>query len=205
MQFDSVIFDVDGTMIDSAGAYLEPLVYCLKKYKGIDKTREDLLFTFGMTLDMAVDHFEITESGFIEEWVQLYKEHAKHIVMYDGMEDVLLKLDKAGIKLGIVTSRGSEEMAVDSSLSKVLPLFKSVVTIDRTEAKPSPKPVYLALKEMAANANSTLFIGDSRYDKEAAEAAGLKFALAKYGGVADDRGADFYFENVKDIISTVLG
>src|SRR3546814_19669742 len=89
------------------------------------------------------------------------------IKFYDGIRETVEQLHRAGIRLGIVTSRIREELGSDIIPSGLLPLFETNVCYEDTaEHKPHPEPLQLFLKKRNLNASEVLFLGDTTYRTE---------------------------------------
>lgn len=204
MKYKSIIFDVDGTLVDSYELYLNCLKKSLKKYKGLDLEIEDLSFTFGMTNEMVLEHFGIEkEKEFMMFLQEEYERGIDGLKLYSGIKKIVTTLYNKGIKLGVVTSRTDKELYLDPSLFPILDMFISRITVDKEEPKPSKKPVLKCIEEMNSNIESTLYIGDTEYDKLACKNAGVDFALAHYSNVYEDIEADYYIKDVKDILKYI--
>src|SRR3546814_514810 len=125
------------------------------------------------------------------------------IKFYDGIRETVEQLHRAGIRLGIVTSRIREELGYDIIPSGLLPLFETNVCYEDTaEHKPHPEPLQLFLKKSNLNASEVLFIGDTTYDMQCADAAGVHFGLALWGTLDPDKlTGEFRFEHPSEILS----
>ena len=108
----------------------------------------------------------------------IYKETLQ---AFPGVIEGLKKLDRKGIKLGIVSSR--TRPSVDRYLKHIgiYKHFKLIVTPENTEKhKPNPQPVEWALAQLNSKKEETLFIGDATFDIESGNAAGVDTALVSW-------------------------
>lgn len=86
------------------------------------------------------------------------------------------------IPLGVVTSKTNQSMKTEFEPYGLSDYFATVVTASHTEKhKPNPDPINLALELSGAKKAQAIYIGDSIYDMQSAHAAGIDFALAKWG------------------------
>ncbi|HKG09762.1 MAG TPA: HAD-IA family hydrolase [Gaiellaceae bacterium] len=188
MRCDPVLFDLDGTVVDSGAIILASLRHATQTVLGETIPDERLLATVGgsglasQMRDFAPDR--------VDELVRVYTEHNAplhaELAACDGMLELLTHLKAGGRKLGIVTAkrRKTVQLAFD-----VLPLervFDVVVAGDETERhKPHPEPLLRALAQLDARASTAAYVGDSPFDIQAAKAGGLTAIAATWGRIHD--------------------
>lgn len=187
MKYNTVIFDIDGTLIDSACAILYILQKTVYLTTGKRYTDSELQFALGLTSQEAVrrlvgdDCEEACKLG-----QKLYTEYTEQIPLFDGMAETLLALYKSGIKLGIVTSKTRKEFTRSFHYS-ISDCFKCCICADDTSCrKPDPAPLLACLKQLDSEKSSCLYIGDSIYDYQCANHAGVDFGLALWGSREPD-------------------
>jgi pyrophosphatase PpaX len=206
--FNTYLFDLDGTLIDSVDLILTCYRYTVKKHLG--EVPPDEIWMAGLGTPLRKQLAEFTKDpDEIESMVTTYREyHHQHhdelLKQYPGVLESVRALNKPGKKFGVVTSkmpwstkRGIEICGFDG-------LFTALVTAkDVKKHKPHPEPVYLALELLDAEASGTVFVGDSPHDMAAGRAAGVKTAAALWGPF--DRPAlephepDFWLEKPADL------
>ena len=188
MRCDPVLFDLDGTVVDSGAIILASLRHATQTVLGETIPDERLLATVGgsglasQMRDFAPDR--------VDELVRVYTEHNAplhaELAACDGMLELLTHLKAGGRKLGIVTAkrRKTVQLAFD-----VLPLervFDVVVAGDETERqKPHPEPLLRALAQLDARASTAAYVGDSPFDIQSAKAGGLTAIAATWGRIHD--------------------
>ena len=126
----------------------------------------------------------------------------KNVPIFEGIIEVIMALPKAGI----VTSKTAEEMNHSFYLINIDHHFHSVVCASDTEKrKPNPDPLELALKLLGCKADEAIYIGDSIYDMQCANAAGVDFRLALWGArtTLGFENAKYIFENPKNILNLI--
>lgn len=188
--YELIIFDIDGTMIDTEEVVRKAYGHAMFEELGRDLTDEELARAFGVPTMQAL---EILGSKNVEKasrryFESLFKYYREGVGLFDGIEELLQELMRRGVKCGIVTSRNRDEVANDTTLSSLLKYFGYVVTSEDTQKhKPEAEPV-LKLMEMAgAEPPGAIYIGDTYYDFMCAKNAGVDFALASWGARGDGR------------------
>jgi pyrophosphatase PpaX len=184
LRFSTVLFDLDGTLIDSGGIILASFKHATSTVLGRVVPDEELAALVGGTsLHEQMRRLDATR---VEELVQAYREHNEplhdELEAFEGVEHVLRTLKRQRRRLGIVTAK--RRRTVDLAFA-VLPLeryFDAVVTTESTERhKPHPDPVHAALGQLHASPEQAAFVGDSPFDVRAGKAAGVFTVAVSWG------------------------
>ena len=186
MRYPVVLFDLDGTVIDSGAIILASMRHAAETVIGGSYTDEQLMAAVGgpgLEAQMVA-----LDPNRVEELVRVYRAHNEplHDTLSTcaGMDDVLVRLRDDGHRLGIVTAK--RRATVDLAFRK-LPiehLFETVVGGDETEHhKPDPAPLLLALERLGAQPREAAYVGDSPFDMQAAKAAGLYAIGVSWGRI----------------------
>ena len=178
-----IIFDVDGTLIDTEYAIVRSLQDTLLELRGTLVPMEELTFTLGITGKDALERLNVADvPGTLERWIGHMEKYAHTNAVYPGIRELLSWLTAEGFGIGIVTSRTREEFQADFVKFGILPYFTTVVCADDTDRhKPDPAPLLAYMARTGCCAGDMLYIGDSVYDRQCAQAAGVPFALADWG------------------------
>jgi pyrophosphatase PpaX len=204
--FQAVLFDVDGTLIDTAELIADSLEYACRRHLGHTHPRETYYSLIGKP---AMVQMEILGGDRAPEMmdtaVAYYEEHFEEERPFRGALDTLAQLHEAGIRLALVTSKTRHEL--NPTLERV-PLNRYafvVVTADQTtRPKPYPDPVYLALQTLQIGAEHVLFIGDSPYDLQSGRAAGVRTGAALWGphprATLEAEQPDYVFHRFREIV-----
>ena len=185
----AVLFDLDGTLIDSApdlGAAADKM----RTDRGMPSLPQSdyrpmagagARGMLGVAFGIAPDHADF--ETFKEEFFKNYEAcMTERTFAFDGVADLITKLDKAGFKWGVVTNK-SERFALP--LTRAMPLFKTAQTIvggDTTpHAKPHPAPLLEAARQMGIAPERCVYVGDDKRDMIAGRAAGMPTVAAAYG------------------------
>ena len=184
-----VLFDLDGTVVDSGAIILASMRHATREVLGRDFDDAELMQAVGgpgLEAQMAVFAPER-----VDELVRVYREHNEplhdELEACPGMEDVLVRLHEQGRRLGVVTAKRRATVELAFASVPVAHLFETVVGGDETlRHKPDPEPLLLAAERMRVTAADCAYVGDSPFDIRAAKAAGM-FAVAVTWGRIHDR------------------
>jgi pyrophosphatase PpaX len=186
MRFPVVLFDLDGTVVDSGGIILASMRHAARIVLGRDFSDDELLVNVGGPGLEA--QMEALGPGRSAELVRVYREHNEplHETLegFDGIEATLEALRHRGQRLGIVTAKRRATVDLAFAQLPLAHLFETVVGGDETERhKPDPAPLQLALERLSAEPPDAAYVGDSPYDMQAARAAGVFAVGVTWGGI----------------------
>lgn len=178
------IFDVDGTLLNSAEVDQQCLQQMLREF-GQEHTLEELRPSFGkpgrQTLADLGFSGEAAERA-MDRWEGLSQERIAEVRVFDGVEAMLKALHERGCRCGIVTSRTHYQFDYGFSPLGLDGYFDAVICMeDAPRHKPAPDPLLECLRRMGGTADEAVYIGDSACDMECAAAAGVKSCLALWG------------------------
>jgi pyrophosphatase PpaX len=190
VRFPVVLFDLDGTVVDSGSIILASMRHATREVLGRDFGDAELMQAVGgpgLEAQMAV-----FAPDRVDELVRVYRAHNEplhdDLEACEGMEDVLVRLHEEGRRLGIVTAKRRSTVELAFARVPLAHLFETVVGGDETERhKPDPEPLLLAAERMGVDPHSAAYVGDSPFDIRAAKAARM-FAVAVTWGRIHDRG-----------------
>lgn len=174
--YDPILFDLDGTVIDSVALIRESHRYAVREVLGRDFPDATLVQNVGRPL---IDQMLAFSSEHADELLRVYREwnraHTAELLgAYEGVDELLSRLTAAGRTLGVVTSKSGP--TVDLAFD-VLPLrhhFAVVIAAEDTERhKPDPAPLLAALARVGGDATRACYVGDAPFDLQAARAAGV--------------------------------
>jgi pyrophosphatase PpaX len=186
VRYDPILFDLDGTVVDSGAIILASLRHATQAVLGQTIPDERLLATVGGSgLASQMRDFDPER---VEELVRVYTEHNTplhaELAACDGMLDLLEDLKADGRKLGIVTAKRRATVQLAFDTIPIEHLFDVVVAGDETERqKPHPEPLLRALAQLSAHATTAAYVGDSPFDIQAAKAGGLTAIAVTWGRI----------------------
>lgn len=185
----AVLFDLDGTLIDSApdlGAAadkmrtdrgLESLPLALYRPMAGAGARGMIAVAFGLTPDDA--RFPELKEEFFRNYESRMTEHT---TVFDGVAELIAQIGRAGFKWGVVTNKSAR---FTLPLTKAMPLFdtaQAIVSGDTTpHSKPHPAPLLEAARQLDVAPERCIYVGDDERDIVAGRAAGMPTVAAAYG------------------------
>lgn len=208
MKYTNIVFDIDGTLIDSEKAVLISLADTLLEVTGKRYAPEALGYAVGRSSDDTFRRYEVPDLDAAKAaWRKNIANYSSLIVLYDGIKELLCELRARGARLGIITSKNRVEYKTDFEPFKLDEYFSDVVTADDTaEHKPSPAPMLEYLRRTGAAPERTLYIGDTVHDMKCASGAGVATALALWGSSAPGGiKADYKPQKPSDILRILDG
>ncbi len=187
-EIQGVLFDLDGTLLDSApDLYAALLAQCAEE--GVDvppyaPVREVVSRGASAVLRCAfAERGESALEALVPRYLQLYQQlMAQQTVAFDGVDDLLGRIEAGGLRWGIVTNKAA--FLTDDLVSRIgwSARASAVVSGDTLPVKkPDPAPVLLACARAGLAPASTLFVGDDRRDIQAGAAAGLYTVAVTWG------------------------
>jgi pyrophosphatase PpaX len=184
--YHTVLFDLDGTLIDSIALILSSYRHTLAVHRG--STPSDDVWLAGLGTPLRAQFRAFTDDDDeIAAMVATYRAHnlANHDAMvrpYPGVARAVTALRACGARLGVVTSKTREGAARGLTHCGFDGLFDVVVGADDVNRhKPDPEPVQRALELLGAPADGAVFVGDSPHDLAAGHAAAVATAAVGWG------------------------
>lgn len=198
-QLKAVLFDLDGTLIDTAADFIRIIqAMCQQQQRPIvdaELIRSQVSEGARAMVHLVFPELALDSAELLQYRQQFLDEYAKQIcvdtTLFAGMNDFLKKLEKQQIAWGIVTNK---PRALTEALLDALDLTQrcSVVVCpdDVKHTKPDPEPMFLACQQLGIDANQCIYVGDHPRDIDAGRAAGMPTVLASYGYLPLDRRDD---------------
>jgi pyrophosphatase PpaX len=184
--WDAILFDLDGTLIDSVPLILESFhhsfVACGLPVPGAG----ELLRGIGTPLEAHFAHYA-TEATLVGRLVAHYREynlahHDTRITAFAGVRVMLDTIRALRVPIAVVTSKNRSTSERGLRISGLADLIDVIVPSDEVRrSKPHPEPVERALAMLGNRAERSLFVGDSLHDLHCGRAAGVRTAAALWG------------------------
>jgi len=208
-RYHTLLFDLDGTLIDSVQLILNSYHHTLRVH-GIP-ARSDDEWLRGVGTPLRVQFAEWNDgTGAIEAMVATYREynlshHDAMVRAYAGIAVMLQAVRAAGHRTALVTSKNRQGALRGLDLTGLTPYIEHIVGADDVvNPKPHPEPVLKALALLGVGTERAVFIGDSVHDMHAGRAAGVKTAAVLWGpfGRADLQPStpDHWLEKPEDVL-----
>lgn len=206
MKYKHIIFDIDGTMLDSEYANLTALQKVIEKIQGRTVKIPELNFASGIPAEVALKQLGIEDTQKANYLWNIYtKELAHTMQLFKGIKELVINLKNKGIRLGIITSKNKTEYLSDFSHFGLDSYFDTIICVEDSIApKPSPEPMFAYLRKALANPHEVLYIGDTLYDSNCAIDAGVDFGLALWGYKSASRiTATYHFKMPQEVINLI--
>jgi pyrophosphatase PpaX len=186
MRFPVVLFDLDGTLIDSGAMILASFRHATKTVLERDVPDEQLLALVGSA--GLREQMRELDSDRVEELVDAYRAHNEplhaQLQPCPGVLDALERLRAEGRRLGIVTAKRHKTVELAFGVLPLARYFQTVVGVEDTgRSKPHPDPLLLALERLGAGPSEAAYVGDAPFDVAAAKAAGVFSVAVTWGGI----------------------
>lgn len=210
----AVLFDLDGTLIDSIELIVAAALNAFASRPGPSPSEAEIRNTIGRPLPTTFGPWLVDDND-LPFLISKYREyqlenHDRMTNAYDGIVDAVAELDAAGCQMAIVTSKVgfmAERALEHTGLARYM---RCVIASDSTtKHKPEPEPVLMALERLGSSPGDAMFVGDSPYDMQAARAAGVRAIGVGWGAFTDqtliDAGAEVVLKRPADLLPYVSG
>jgi pyrophosphatase PpaX len=206
MRFPVVLFDLDGTLVDSAQVILGSFHHATQTVLQRRFPDEQILAQVGGT--NLAHQMGLLDQEHADELVRVYREHNdpqySQLACFDGLVDVLARLKGEGRRLGVVTAKRRPTVERVFAGAGIGRYFDVVVGSDATERhKPYPEPVLHALELLEAEPSDAAYVGDSPFDVECARAAGVFSVAVGWGGIHRVEHADAFVETPEELLAVL--
>lgn len=216
MRLRAVLFDMDGTLLDTAPDFIA-VAQAMRLARGLNPVPDQQIrdVVSGGARAMVLSAFDVDPmSGEFEtlrlEFLERYQSHcAVFSRLYDGMEQLLQDIEQAKLIWGVVTNkplRFAEPIMQQLGLASRSSVLICPDHVSRS--KPDPEPMLLACRKLQLDPSTVLFVGDDLRDIESGRAAGSKTAAVRYGYIHPDDnpglwGADVVVDNPLELRSVL--
>jgi pyrophosphatase PpaX len=211
MRYPTVLFDLDGTLVDSGAIILASFKYAARTVLARDVEEEQIAALVGGS--NLHDQMRVLSPTHVDELVRVYREHNRplhdELQAFEGVEELMETLSGEGRKLGIVTAKGRQTVDLAFAVLSLERYFDAVVTADMTARhKPDPAPVLKALELLESEPADAAFVGDSPYDVAAGKAAGVFTVAVSWGKIHPEErlleaGADVLVHSPKELLDVL--
>ncbi len=183
MKYKHIVFDIDGTLLDSEQADLFALKRVILELQGREYEINKLRFALGIPSEVALTQLGINDiSKGCQLWNIYMKELADTMSLFSGIRELIIELKTRGFQLGIITSKNRNEYRSDFIPFGIDSYFDTVITVeDCVLPKPSAEPMLSYLQKTESLPQEVIYIGDTSYDWKCANNAGVDFGLAMWG------------------------
>lgn len=206
----TVLFDLDGTLIDSVRLILDSYHHTLAAHGLPARSDEEWLRGVGTPLTAQFSEC-CDDRALMEALIATYREynlahHDRMVTVYPGIVTAVERIRASGRRTGLVTSKNRSGALRGLTLAKLERLMDVLVCADEvTNPKPHPEPVEKAVALLGADRNTTVYVGDSIHDMLSGRAAGVRTAAALWGPFGrahlEDATPDYWLETPEDLVA----
>jgi phosphoglycolate phosphatase len=187
MRYKLVIFDWDGTLMDSADKIINCMQIAAKHCDMPVPSADAVSHIIGISLKPAIKQlFGIDDDALAERLVLAYKEafvshDATPCPLFNGVEDLLSALKAKGATLAVATGKARRGLDRAWSQTETGHYFSASRCADDAQSKPSPDMLLQILDELNISAHDAVMIGDTTYDMQMAKSIGMRRIGVSYG------------------------
>ena len=204
---DLIIFDMDGTLVNSSITIANAINYVRKQlgFEPMDPERI-LAHVNDPTINPAqyfyhTNRFEHDHERWFSEYYT--RHHAKELVLYEEIGELLADLKEAGFKLAVATNAYRKSTIESLTHLGIYVLFDAIACYDDVnKGKPYPDMLFKLLEELHVEKERALFIGDGPRDEQAANRAGIDYLMVDWGFT--DHGHDRVVHSVEELRRVLL-
>lgn len=182
-EYKAIIYDIDGTLLNTVEQNMYPLIRIIKEELDEDWTFEQVVpFTAQPGVKTIADLGIQDVAGVYARWVRYVNEYGKAAEPFDGIPELLRSVREKGLKQGVVSAKQRKQYGIDMPRNGFDQFMDAAVLFEDTDKhKPDPEPLNICLRRLGIKAEEALYVGDARSDMEAARNAGVDFAYASWG------------------------
>lgn len=202
-KYKAVIYDIDGTVLNTLNMNMYPLIKIIKEETGEDWTFEEVLKFAPYPGMKVMEELQVKDKEkTYARWVQYVNEYEEGATLYDGFEDVF-KAFEGKIIQAVVSAKTTKQYQIDF-VDKGLDQYMQVAILadDTDKHKPDPEPLFECLKRINVKPSEAIYIGDALSDYLASKNAHMDFGYAKWGSVSS-KGIDeatYIFETPLELL-----
>lgn len=188
-KYDYVIFDFDGTVVDTGEGILKSLQYSFEQMGREAPDMSDLKRFIGPPVYYSYTHFYGVSEDEVGEYIRKYRERYKvqgiyECELYCGMKELLCQLRKRGVKLGIASSKPEHLIYSVADYLEITDMFDAIVGVKVDDSNHSTKTglVLDAMEKLGVREkDKVLMVGDRCFDIDGASGAGVDSCGALWG------------------------
>ncbi len=215
MKYSLVIFDLDGTILDTLDDLSDSVNFALKNNNLPLRTKKEVRSFVGNGIKLLIERAVpeetpecLTDKVFVD-FRQYYALHScDNTKPYEGIIEVLFNLRNNGIKTAVVSNKA--DFAVQELIDKYFHGLFDFVTGEREgiSKKPAPDTVFEAVRKTSSELSSAVYVGDSEVDIETAKNAGINCVITDWGFRDREQlifaGADTIVSDTQSLLAELL-
>ncbi len=212
-----VVFDCDGTLVDSQAAIGQSMASAFKDIGLPFPGNEVVKKVVGLSLHDAAllllpeDQHALAGDlvvGYRKAFSALRQNDQVHEPLFPGVREMLQALRSENILMGVATGKGQKGLEKTLDGHGISDFFDTLQTADHHPGKPNPSMLFTAMNEVGVEAETTLFVGDTTFDIEMGKSAGVKTLGVSWGyhdpKALIESGAGAMLESMDEVVHHAL-
>lgn len=206
----AVLFDLDGTLIDTNNLIIQSFKHTYKKHLNIDVPESEIVMYFGEPLIDTLARYDKENAHILIQTYRAYNEaiHDELTAEIKGVKETLSELRAFGVKIAIVTSKRRALAERGLKLFSLQEFMEIIITPEDTaKHKPDAEPVLKACQLLGIKPEEALMVGDSHFDILCGKNAGAKTCLVNYTILPIENimkhSPDYTVDEIKDVLEIV--
>ena len=215
MKYKAVLFDMDGTVLDTLGDLAAAVNHTLREFSMPERSIAEVAAALSNGAAYLIAHTvpagtpkELTEKV-LAAYAPYYDAHCDILTgPYDGIVPLMQKLRGSGVKLAVISNK--QDTAVKPLAEKYFPGLLEIAVGESAEVrrKPNPDAVLAALRHIDVEREDAIYVGDTEVDLQTARNAGMECASVDWGFRTREQliesGAEHIFETVQELEEYLL-
>ena len=215
MKYKAVLFDMDGTVLDTLGDLAAAVNHTLREFSMPERSIAEVAAALGNGAAYLIAHTvpagtpkELTDKV-LAAYAPYYDAHCDILTgPYDGIVPLMQKLRERGVKLAVISNK--QDTAVKPLAEKYFPGLLEIAVGESAEVrrKPNPDAVLAALRHIGVERGDAIYVGDTEVDLQTARNAGMECASVDWGFRTREQlvkiGAEHIFDTVQELEEYLL-
>lgn len=210
MMYKYILFDLDGTLLDTNKLIIDSFKHTLKAHLSFDADEQELLKYFGEPLLKTLNRYSPEMADAMFNTYIKYNEvnHDNCVIPCEGVSCLIPVLKEMGCTLAVVTSKRKPMVLRGLRLFNLEKYFSEIVSFEDTDKhKPEADPILKALELLGAKNDEAIMVGDSVFDIACAKNAGVKSVFVNWSAAGTHQEViadpDFCINSIEELINIV--
>ncbi len=191
-QFDLIVWDWDGTLANSTGMIVNAIVKAAEQVglPTLDPQAASNIIGLGLKESIYALYGDIPSEkaqALAAQYTTNYYAGESEIPLFDGAKETIIELNRRGYKLAVATGKGRRGLNLALQHCGLGNYFHATRTVDECFSKPHPQMLDELMDLLVATPERTLMIGDTSYDLQMAQNAGVASVAVTFGAQTQDK------------------
>ena len=207
MKYDAIIYDLDGTVLNTFDMNIYPLMKIVKEELGVDMAYDQLTPYTSIPGLKSLEILGIENIPTVyERWVKYVNEYEGGASIYHNFDEIIRGLD-GRVTQAVVSSKKREQYMIDIDGKDLHDYFSAVVLLEDTvNHKPHAEPLLHCAELLGVDPKRCIYIGDSLSDFQSAQNAGMDFAFASWASFNKDdiKNPTYTLDHPDDLLQVIV-